>query len=82
MNYMLPLIAIAAFFLLGIAFFIVGKDDFGIKRVKEVSGDLKPTEKNIINMESASKNDSSEKNKGLVGADLSSEIDSVSNVSE
>ena len=32
---MFPLIAVAAFFLLGIAFFALGKDDFGITRLKE-----------------------------------------------
>ena len=32
---MFPLIAIAAFFMLGIAFFAFGKDDFGITRLKE-----------------------------------------------
>ena len=32
---MFPLIAIAAFFILGIAFFAFGKDDFGITRLKE-----------------------------------------------
>ena len=31
---MFPLIAIAAFFILGIAFFAFGKDDFGITRSK------------------------------------------------
>ena len=31
---MFPLIAIAAFFILGIAFFAFGKDDFGITRLK------------------------------------------------
>ena len=36
---MFPLIAIATFFILGIAFFAIGKDDFGIKRVTEVSND-------------------------------------------
>ena len=35
MNNMLPLIAIAAFFILAIAFFAFGKDDFGITRLKE-----------------------------------------------
>tara|TARA_Y100001968_G_scaffold98745_1_gene88805 strand:- start:358 stop:543 length:186 start_codon:yes stop_codon:yes gene_type:complete len=34
---MFPLIAISAFFILGIAFFAIGKDDFGIKRIKEDS---------------------------------------------
>ena len=37
---MFPLIAISAFFILGIAFFAIGKDDFGIKKIKE---DLKDT---------------------------------------
>ena len=32
---MFQLIAIAAFFILGIAFFAFGKDDFGITRLKE-----------------------------------------------
>ena len=32
---MFPLIAIAAFFLLGIAFFAFGRDDFGITKSKE-----------------------------------------------
>ena len=34
---MFPLTAIAAFFVLGIAFFALGKDDFGITRLKEDS---------------------------------------------
>ena len=32
---MYPSTAIAAFFILGIAFFAFGKDDFGITRLKE-----------------------------------------------
>ena len=36
---MFPLIAIAAFFMLGIAFFAFGKDDFGITRLKEDPND-------------------------------------------
>ena len=32
---MFPLIAILGFFILGIAFFAFGKDDFGITRLKE-----------------------------------------------
>tara|TARA_Y100001968_G_scaffold262075_1_gene250159 strand:- start:121 stop:282 length:162 start_codon:yes stop_codon:yes gene_type:complete len=36
---MFPLIAIAGFFILGIAFFAFGKDDFGITRVKEDPND-------------------------------------------
>ena len=36
---MFPLIAIAAFFILGIGFFALGKDDFGITRLKEEPND-------------------------------------------
>ena len=36
---MFPLIAIAGFFILGIAFFAFGKDDFGITRLKEDPND-------------------------------------------
>tara|TARA_Y100001968_G_scaffold288097_1_gene290076 strand:+ start:200 stop:361 length:162 start_codon:yes stop_codon:yes gene_type:complete len=32
---MFPLIAISTFFVLGLAFFAFGKDDFGITRLKE-----------------------------------------------
>ena len=32
---MFPLLAIAAFFILAIVFFVLGKDDFGITRLKE-----------------------------------------------
>ena len=52
---MFPLIAIAAFFILGIAFFVIGKDDFGIKRVKEVSNDTSVKRKDVVNQESALK---------------------------
>ena len=36
---MFQLLAILAFFILGLAFFAIGKDDFGIKRIKEDSND-------------------------------------------
>ena len=35
MNHMLPLIAIAAFFILALIFFAFGKDDFGVTRLKD-----------------------------------------------
>ena len=44
---MFPLIAITAFFILGIAFFAIGKDDFGITRLKEVPTDTTKNEKEI-----------------------------------
>ena len=46
---MFPIIAITAFFILGIAFFAIGKDDFGIKRVKEVSNDTYTNQKERVN---------------------------------
>ena len=41
---MFPLIAISAFFILGISFFAIGKDDFGIKRINEDSNDASSKE--------------------------------------
>ena len=79
---MFPLIAIAAFFILAIAFFAIGKDDFGIKRVKEVSNDNSVKRKEVVNPESAPNEDSSEEKKELVSAEIPSEIDSVSNTSD
>ena len=69
---MLPLIAIAAFFLLGVAFFIFGKDDFGITRVKEVSNDTNLKENKITSLEPVSKNDSPHENKELINSEISS----------
>ena len=82
MNYMFPLLAIAAFFILGIAFFVVGKDDFGIKRVKEVSNDSNLNEKDVVNLEKVQKNKPPEELKELVSVESSSEIDSISNPSD
>tara|TARA_Y100001968_G_scaffold156838_1_gene143326 strand:- start:2664 stop:2903 length:240 start_codon:yes stop_codon:yes gene_type:complete len=73
---MFPLIAIAAFFILGIAFFAIGKDDFGIKRVKEVSNDTYVKGNDVINPESAPKNGSTDEKKEEVSAETSSEVDS------
>ena len=79
---MFPLLAIAAFFILGIAFFAIGKDDFGIKRVKEVSNDTSVKRKEVVNPESAPKDESREEKKELVSAESASEIDSSSNISD
>tara|TARA_B100000214_G_C23880254_1_gene586900 strand:- start:503 stop:742 length:240 start_codon:yes stop_codon:yes gene_type:complete len=79
---MFPLIAISAFFILGIAFFAIGKDDFGIKRVKEVSNDSSMNEMDLINPEQAPMNNSSEKTKDLVSAETSSENDSGGDTSD
>ena len=81
MKFMFPLIAIAAFFVLGIAFFIFGKDDFGITRVKEVSNDTKIKENKVTSLDSVSKNQSPDEYKELVNSESSSEINSGSNAS-
>ena len=57
---MFPLIAISAFFILGIAFFAIGKDDFGIKRINEDSNDTSSKEKEVMNLETTSNNESTE----------------------
>mgnify|MGYP001406079959 CR=1 FL=1 len=58
---MFPLIAISAFFILGIAFFAIGKDDFGIKRIKEDSNDTSSNKENEhMNLETTSNNESTE----------------------
>ena len=44
---MFPLIAISAFFVLGISFFAIGKDDFGITRLKEDPKNTPKKEKQI-----------------------------------
>ena len=81
MKFMFPLIAIAAFFILGIAFFIFGKDDFGITRVKEVSKDRNLEVNKDKNFDPVTKNDSPEENRELVKAETSSDITYGSNES-
>ena len=76
---MFPLIAIAAFFILGIAFFIFGKDDFGITRVKKVSEDTNLEVNKDKSLDPVSKNDSPDENKELVSSESLSEINSGSN---
>ncbi len=44
---MSQLIAILAFFILGLAFFAFGKDDFGIKRLKEDSNDSSSNDQDL-----------------------------------
>ena len=60
---MFPFIAISAFFILGIAFFAIGKDDFGIKRIKQVSNYTSEKGKEVINPDSAQRNESAEEKK-------------------
>tara|TARA_Y100001968_G_scaffold325187_1_gene366000 strand:- start:2061 stop:2300 length:240 start_codon:yes stop_codon:yes gene_type:complete len=79
---MFPLIAISSFFILAIAFFIIGKDDFGIKKIKEASNDTLIEEKVVINPEPAQNGDSGEEKKELVSAEKSSEIESSINASD
>ena len=70
---MFPLLAITAFFILGVAFFAIGKDDFGIKRIKEVSNDTSLKEKEELNTEPEVKNESTEE-KEIVSSEASSEL--------
>ena len=58
---MFPLIAVSAFFILGIAFFAIGKDDFGIKRVKEVANDTSTEVKEIVSLETSSEIEATDK---------------------
>ena len=44
---MFQIIAILAFFTLGIAFFAIGKDDFGIIKIKEDSNNISSKDKKI-----------------------------------
>ena len=67
---MFPIIAITAFFILGIAFFAIGKDDFGIKRVKEVLNDTSTKEKDMINPEKKPKDESTEGNEMVISDSL------------
>ena len=78
---MFQLIAIAAFFILGIAFFAIGKDDFGIKRVKEVSNDTSSKENELANTESPANNESN-KEKVVVNSKTSSVIESTDKTSD
>ena len=79
---MFPLIAIAAFFILGIAFFAIGKDDFGIKRIKENSNGTSVEGKDLIDPDLAPINRSTDEKKELVSVETSSEIDSGNDSSD
>ena len=78
---MLPLIAIVAFFILGIAFFIFGKDDFGLKGLKGVSNDTSTIEKEVINPELEVKNESNEEKESVTSSPLQ-EAESTTNISD
>ena len=78
---MFPLLAIALFFILGIAFFAIGKDDFGIKRVKEVSNDTSTKEKDILNTETDVKHESTEE-KEIVTSETTSELESIAKTTD
>ena len=79
---MFPLIAISAFFILGIAFFAIGKDDFGIKRIKEDSNKNHPKDNEIMkNPESISINESSEEKDEAI-ADSQQDEEFTANISD
>ena len=78
---MFPLIAVSAFFILGIAFFAIGKDDFGIKRVKEVSNDTSNEEEAKVNTDLEAKEEFTE-GKELVSLETSSEVEATDKVTD
>ena len=78
---MLPLIAITGFFILGIAFFIIGKDDFGLKGVKGVSNDTSKIQKEVSHQEQVVKNESNEVKEAVSSSSLP-ESESTANVSD
>ena len=78
---MFPLIAISAFFILGIAFFAIGKDDFGIKRIKEDSNDTSSKGKEVMNLETTSNNESTE-GKNEVSEDPLKEKEVTANIND
>ena len=70
---MFQLLAILAFFILGLAFFAIGKDDFGIKRIKPDSNNNAPQAKGLKSPERGLSNESN-----VVMENVSSEIQSDS----
>ena len=78
---MFPLIAISAFFIFGIVFFAIGKDDFGIKRIKEDSNDTSSKDNEVPNPETIAKNESTEE-KDKISADTLQEDEVRSNISD
>ena len=78
---MFPLIAISAFFILGVAFFAIGKDDFGIKRIKEDSNDTSSKDNVVTNLETTSNNESTEEN-DTVSKETLKDTDVATNTSD
>ena len=70
---MFQLFAILAFFILGLAFFAIGKDDFGIKRIKPDSNNNTPQAKGPKSPEIGLSNESN-----IVMENISNEIQSDS----
>ena len=70
---MFQLLAILAFFILGLAFFAIGKDDFGIKRIKPDSNNNIPQTKGQKSQERGLSNESN-----IVMENVSNEIQSDS----
>ena len=77
---MFPLMAVSAFFILGISFFAIGKDDFGIKQIKEVSNDTSSTDKEVLNSETIS--EESNKGKDEIIADSLKDQKVTTNISD
>ena len=76
---MFPLIAISAFFILGIAFFAIGKDDFGIKKIKENLNNTSAKKEELEKPNSKSKNKSMEGEEEL-NTESSPRIETTTNI--
>tara|TARA_B100000579_G_C22539040_1_gene714328 strand:- start:72 stop:308 length:237 start_codon:yes stop_codon:yes gene_type:complete len=78
---MFQLIAILVFFALGIAFFAIGKDDFGIKRIKEDSDDTSSKDKGLESSEEKSNNGSNSDVKEI-SSENSIDSEAISKITE
>ena len=74
---MFQLVAVLAFFILGLAFFVIGKDDFGIKRIKENSNDNSSKNSELESLEGALSNGS---NKDRQEVSKENQLDSNGNL--
>ena len=79
---MFPLIAISAFFVLGIAFFAIGKDDFGIKKIKEDPSDAYSKGNEEMNRPETISNNESIEEKNEANSDPLQDKEFTANISD
>ena len=78
---MFQLLAILAFFILGLAFFAFGKDDFGIKRIKEDSSDSATKDK-VIESQKVEMSDKSTQEIEKINNENESDLKATTKVSD